>query len=175
MARLVLTDEPYNVRISGQCYRRISSGVRHGVGRNAVGFLIFNVAWMKAATDHLADGGMFGTFIDWRGLTAFHAAATQLGLTQVNLIVWAKTKAGLGSLYRSQHELLPCSKRACGVTSTISTSAAKDGGAPTFGFTPGASSLGSDARHGLQRPPDREAHRHAGGTRFSTSPLAATL
>jgi hypothetical protein len=29
-----------------------------------------------------------------------------LGLTPQNLIVWAKTNGGMGSLYRSQHELL---------------------------------------------------------------------
>jgi len=29
---------------------------------------------------------------------------------QINLIVWAKTNAGQGSLYRSQHELLPLFK-----------------------------------------------------------------
>ena len=28
-------------------------------------------------------------------------------LVPLNLIVWAKTNAGMGSLYRSQHELLP--------------------------------------------------------------------
>ena len=33
-ARLVLTDEPYNVRNLRQCYRWIAPGVRHGLGRN---------------------------------------------------------------------------------------------------------------------------------------------
>jgi hypothetical protein len=28
-------------------------------------FLAFNLAWIKAALSHLADGGLFGTFIDW--------------------------------------------------------------------------------------------------------------
>ena len=32
------------------------------------------------------------------------------GLVPSNLIVWAKTNAGMGSLYRSQHELLPLFK-----------------------------------------------------------------
>jgi hypothetical protein len=31
-------------------------------------FLAFIVAWMKAAIHYLVDGGLFGTFIDWRGL-----------------------------------------------------------------------------------------------------------
>jgi hypothetical protein len=37
--------------------------------------------------------------------------ATALGLTPLNLVVWAKTNAGMGSLYRPQHELLPMFKR----------------------------------------------------------------
>jgi hypothetical protein len=41
-----------------------------------------------------------------RGDPAVIGAALQLGLTPFNLIVWAKTNAGMGSLYRSQHELL---------------------------------------------------------------------
>ena len=30
-------------------------------------FLAFNVAWIEAALPYLCDGGVFGTFIDWRG------------------------------------------------------------------------------------------------------------
>jgi hypothetical protein len=39
---------------------------------------------------------------DWRGLPIVHAAATGLGLSPLNLVVWAKTNAGMGSLYRSE-------------------------------------------------------------------------
>jgi hypothetical protein len=74
-------------------------------------FLAFIVAWMKAAIHYLVDGGLFGTFIDWRGLPTIYGAATQLGLSQINLIVWAKSNAGMGSLYRSQHEFLPLFKK----------------------------------------------------------------
>jgi hypothetical protein len=40
-----------------------------------------------------------------------HCHALQLGLHSFNLIVWAKTNAGMGSLYRSQHELMPLFKK----------------------------------------------------------------
>ena len=40
-----------------------------------------------------------------------HSAADKLGLKPLNLIIWAKTNAGMGSLYRSQHELLPLFKK----------------------------------------------------------------
>jgi DNA modification methylase len=70
-------------------------------------FLDFNQKWIDAVLPHLIDGGILGTFIDWRGLPMVHTAATALGLTPLDLVVWAKTSAGTGSLYRSQHELLP--------------------------------------------------------------------
>ena len=111
VARLVLTDEPYNVPIVGN----VTKG-RHREFAMASGemsddeFLAFNEAWMKAVLPHLRDGGVLATFIDWRGYATANAAATKLGLTPLNLVVWRKTNAGMGSLYRSHHELLPLFK-----------------------------------------------------------------
>ena len=110
-ARLVLTDEPYNVKISGHV-----TGGNHREFAMASGemsdaeFLAFNEAWMATVLPCLCNGGIFGTFIDWRGLPIVHLAAVTVGLAPSNLIVWAKTNAGMGSLYRSQHELLPLFK-----------------------------------------------------------------
>ena len=67
-ARLVLTDEPYNVPIAGH----VTSG-RHREFAMASGemtdaeFAAFNAAWIAHAAAHLCDGGVLGTFIDWRG------------------------------------------------------------------------------------------------------------
>ena len=96
-------------------------------------FVAFNSGWIDAVLPHLIDGGVFGTFIDWRGYPTVHAAATQLGLTPLNLIVWAKTNAGMGSLYRSQHELLPLFKKGERRTSTTSHLASAAAGARIFG------------------------------------------
>jgi putative transposase len=54
---------------------------------------------------------LLATFIDWRGYSIVDAAAVNLSLAPVNLVVWSKTNAGMGSLYRSQHELLPLFKK----------------------------------------------------------------
>jgi hypothetical protein len=75
-------------------------------------FLAFNEGWMAAVLPYLCDGGVCGTFIDWRGYPTVFAAASKLRLIPLNLIVWAKTNAGMGSLYRSQHELCHCSRKA---------------------------------------------------------------
>ena len=116
-------------------------------------FAAFNTAWMRAALDFLCDGGWFGTFIDWRGLSIVNTAAVELGLTPVNLIVWAKTNAGMGSLYRSQHELFPLFKK--GKAPHINNiNLGKDGRWRSNLWTyAGASSMGSDARAGLRDHP----------------------
>jgi DNA modification methylase len=114
---------------------------------------VFNEAWMKAVLPHLHDGGVLATFIDWRGYPTANAAAIKLGLAPLNLIVWAKTNAGMGSLYRSQHELLPLFKK--GTASHVNNvELGKRGRWRSNVWTyPGASSLGSDARRGLKDHP----------------------
>jgi DNA modification methylase len=153
-ARLVLTDEPYNVKISGHV-----TGGRHREFAMASGemtdeqFLAFNEAWMEAVLPCLCDGGICGTFIDWRGLPTVHSAAAKLGLVSLNLIVWAKTNAGMGSLYRSQHELLPLFKNGS-APHVNNVELGKRGRWRSNVWTyPGASSLGSDARRGLKDHP----------------------
>ena len=80
-ARLILTDEPYNVPIVGH----VTSG-RHREFLMASGemtdveFRAFNADWIGASLPHLCDGGLFATFIDWRGYLAVITAALQLGL-----------------------------------------------------------------------------------------------
>ncbi|MFN4140443.1 DNA modification methylase [Aestuariivirga sp.] len=154
LARLVLTDEPYNVPIAGHV-----SGKGHREFAMASGemsdveFLQFNEAWMTEVVGYLADGGVFGTFIDWRGCPIVHKAATALGLVPLNLIVWAKTNGGMGSLYRSQHELLPLFKKG-NAPHVNNVELGKRGRYRSNLWTyPGASSLGSDARRGLQDHP----------------------
>jgi DNA modification methylase len=82
-----------------------------------------------------------------------HSAATNLSLVPLNLIVWAKTNAGMGSLYRSQHELLPLFKK--GIAPHVNNvELGKRGRWRSNVWTyPGASSLGSDARRGLKDHP----------------------
>ncbi len=153
-ARLVLTDEPYNVKIAGNV-----TGGRHREFTMASGemtdaeFLAFNGAWIASVLPYLRDGGILGTFIDWRGLPTVHSAVVNLGLIPLNLIVWAKTNAGMGSLYRSQHELLPLFKKGP-APHVNNVELGKRGRWRSNVWTyPGASSLGSDARRGLKDHP----------------------
>jgi hypothetical protein len=77
VARMVLTDEPFNVAIGGHV-----TGGEHREFVMASGemtdaqFLAFNQKWIDAVFPDLVDGGLLGTFIDWRGLPIVHASAT---------------------------------------------------------------------------------------------------
>jgi DNA modification methylase len=153
-ARLILTDEPYNVKISGHVTGGVHREFAMASGEMSdAQFLEFNVGWIEACLPHLCDGGVFGTFIDWRGLPTVHAAAAKLGLQPLNLIVWGKTNAGMGSLYRSQHELLPLFRKGAGPTVNNVELGKRGRWRSNLWTYPGASSLGSDARRGLQDHP----------------------
>jgi DNA modification methylase len=153
-ARLILTDEPYNVAISGHVTRGAHREFAMASGEMSDDeFLAFNMSWIKLVLPCLCDGGVFGTFIDWRGYPTVFAATSKLGLTPLNLIVWAKTNAGMGSLYRSQHELLPLFKKG-DAPHINNVELGKKGRWRSNVWTyPGASSLGSDARRGLKDHP----------------------
>jgi DNA modification methylase len=154
VARMVFTDEPFNVAIGGHV-----TGGEHREFVMASGemtdaqFLDFNQKWMDAVLPYLVDGGILGTFIDWRGLPIAHAAAMALGLTPLNLVVWAKTNAGMGSLYRSQHELLPLFKKGCASHVNNIALGRRGRHRTNLWAYPGASSLGSESRKGLQDHP----------------------
>jgi DNA modification methylase len=153
-AQLLLTDEPYNVKICGNVTRGAHREFVMASGEMSDReFHVFNDAWMTACRSHLRDGALFGTFIDWRGYPTVHAAATALGLSPVNLIVWVKTNAGMGSQYRSQHELLPLFK--IGTAPRVNNIELGKHGRwrSNTWIYPGASSVGSEARRGLQDHP----------------------
>src|SRR5438874_9437738 len=109
-ADLVLTDCPYNVRIDGNV-----SGlgkVRHEEFAMASGemseaeFTAFLSIFLGCAKAHSRDGAILFVFMDWRHLFEVTCAGREQGLALKNLIVWAKDNAGMGTFYRSRHELV---------------------------------------------------------------------
>lgn len=154
LAQLILTDEPFNLPIAGHVSSQGHKEFTMASGEMSTDqFLAFNEAWIGAVFPHLHEGGILGTFIDWRSHPIVCAAAAKFSLTPLNLIVWAKTNAGMGSLYRSQHELLPFFKK--GSAAHVNNINLGKGGRwrSNLWTYPGASSLGSDARRGLQDHP----------------------
>jgi DNA modification methylase len=111
ICHLVLTDPPYNVPIGGFVTRRPHREFAMASGEmDEEAFAAFLQQWMALALTCLQDGGLILSFMDWRGLGCLLAVGRELELTLLNMIVWAKSNAGQGSLWRSQHELLPVFK-----------------------------------------------------------------
>jgi len=109
-ADLVITDPPYNVVIDGHASG--NGSVHHREFGMASGemssteFTDFLRKAMVAARDHSADGSLAYYFMDWRHMTEILAAGQQVYTGLLNLCVWAKSNGGMGSFYRSAHELI---------------------------------------------------------------------
>jgi DNA modification methylase len=106
----VFTDPPYNVPIDGFVsglgktrHREFAMGTGEMSRDQFVAFLSATVAAIKPV---LADGAILYLCMDWRHGGELCEAAAQNGLEQKNLCVWVKSNAGMGSFYRSQHELI---------------------------------------------------------------------
>jgi DNA modification methylase len=105
---MCLSDGPFNVPINGH----VSGSGRHAEFAMASGemsegeFTAFNTQWLNAAKTVLKDGAIVMAFMDHHHLYQLMTAAREAGLKHLNLCVWSKTNAGMGSLYRSQHELV---------------------------------------------------------------------
>lgn len=109
-AQMVFTDPPYNVPIDGHVCGL--GAVKHAEFAMAAGemseveFVKFLKTVLGNLASHSIDGSMHFVCMDWRHafelLTAGRSAYSELK----NLCVWSKTNGGMGSLYRSQHELV---------------------------------------------------------------------
>ena len=114
-ARMVLTDSPYNVKISGHV-----SGLGKNKHREFVEgsgtlseaeFSDFQIASTTALAGSCVDGALLYLFMDWRHQWEMLSGIRAAGLTLVNMPVWVKRQGGMGSLYRSQHELCYVAKK----------------------------------------------------------------
>jgi DNA modification methylase len=114
-AQLVFTDPPYNVPIDGHVGG--NGRIRHrefvmASGEMSEGeFAGFLTRALHAASQASADGAILFVCMDWRHASELLAAARQVRLEYKNLCVWAKDNGGMGTFYRSQHELVFVFKR----------------------------------------------------------------
>jgi len=109
-AEFVLTDPPYNVAIEGNV-----CGLGHihhrdfamGCGEmSEVEFTAFLEAVFKLLAGNTVDGSIHQVCMDWRHMWEMLAAGRKVYSELKNLCVWNKTNAGMGSFYRSRHELV---------------------------------------------------------------------
>ena len=74
-AQLLLTDQPYNCRISGHVTKSHHREFAMASGEMSdTEFSAFNIAWIRAALPCVVEGGVCGTFIDWRGYPTVSAS-----------------------------------------------------------------------------------------------------
>ena len=109
-AQMVFSDPPYNVKVDhnvcglGRIRHRefvMASGeMSKGVFTT---FLRDAFRQMAAASQ---DGAVHFICMDWRHIGEILAAGNEVYGALKNLCVWAKDNAGMGSFYRSQHELV---------------------------------------------------------------------
>jgi DNA modification methylase len=67
-------------------------------------FVQFLTSFLALAKRYSSAGALLDVFMDWRHLPELFEAAGTVDLEFVNMAVWIKNNAGMGSLYRSQHE-----------------------------------------------------------------------
>ncbi len=109
-AALVITDLPFNRSITKDLSH--NGRTQHDEFAMASGemspaeftqFLTQATALMREAS---VDGALLYQFMDWRGMGEILAAGQANRLELKNLVVWNKGCGGMGSFYRSQHELV---------------------------------------------------------------------
>jgi DNA modification methylase len=101
-------DPPYNVKINGHA----NAAGRHREFAMASGemdtteFRTFLCDTLGAAAQVSRSGAVHFVCMDWRHLDDVSAAACSIYDKLLNICVWNKSNAGMGSLYRSKHELV---------------------------------------------------------------------
>lgn len=108
-ATIAFTDPPYNV--SAKHIGRVCAK-RHGDFGQAAGemtpdeFVAFLSKVMALMCAHSQDGSIHYLCMDWRHAGQMLAAGYARYSELKNICVWSKDRAGMGSFYRSQHELV---------------------------------------------------------------------
>lgn len=109
-AEMIFGDPPYNVKMNGH-----ASGLgqhRHREFAMASGemseeqFREFLSCFMRLLCTFSKDGSIHDLCIDWGHVRTMLEAADGIYADVKNICVWNKSNSGMGSLYRSKHELI---------------------------------------------------------------------
>ncbi|MBU3626599.1 ParB N-terminal domain-containing protein [Polynucleobacter sp. JS-Safj-400b-B2] len=109
-ATVVFEDAPFNVKVNGHVGGKGS--IKHREFEMASGemtsteFQQFLRTVLGYAAQFSKDGSIHFQCMDWRHIDEMMAAGRAVYTELKNLCVWSKHAGGMGSLYRSQHELV---------------------------------------------------------------------
>ena len=113
-ARMIFTDPPYNVPNEG--FTGGLGKIKHPDFQMAAGemgeeeFTDFLTTSLSHMREWSQDGAIQFVCMDWRHLTELLAAGKRADLEYKQLIVWMKSNGGMGTFYRSRHELIAAFK-----------------------------------------------------------------
>lgn len=156
-AHMVFTDPPYNVRIG----RNVSGlgKVSHREFQMASGEMSKGqfTRFLTAVLGHLADNTERASIhfhcMDWRHLGEILSAGEEVYSDLKNICVWKKDNAGMGSFYRSQHELVLVFQNGAGkFTNNINLGATGRYRTNVWEY-PGMASMGADRMASLEMHP----------------------
>ena len=109
-AAMVFTDPPYNVPIDGHVGN--SGQIKHREFVMASGEMSVRefTEFLKSAFNNMVsfsvEGSIHYVCMDWRHMAEMLEAGQEAYTELKNLIVWVKDNGGMGSFYRSRHELV---------------------------------------------------------------------
>lgn len=109
-ANAVFSDPPFNVKIDGHVSG--NGRVRHGEFAMASGemteaeFIAFLSTCLALMAMYSSPGSVHYICIDWRHQLELLHAGKDIYDELLNICIWVKNAGGMGSFYRSQHELV---------------------------------------------------------------------
>jgi DNA modification methylase len=109
-AAIIVSDAPYNVRIDGNVCG--NGSIQHREFQMASGemteakFVAFLSTSLQLFAKYSVSGSIHYLTMDWRHMKEMLAAGGEAYDSLLNLCVWVKNVGGMGSFYRSQHELV---------------------------------------------------------------------
>jgi len=112
-AGVVFIDPPYNVVVDGNvgniggkssvAYREFQMAAGE---MNEFEYTSFLTTSLKLLARHSTNGAVHFVCMDWRHVGELSAASKQVYESLQNICVWVKNTGGMGSFYRSRHELV---------------------------------------------------------------------
>lgn len=114
LAQIVITDPPYNCKVNGHVCGL--GKVKHNEFAMASGemteaeFAEFISGFMQHLVKFSSDGSLHYIFMDWRNINILLNQGKKYYTELKDIAIWNKLSAGMGSLYRSQHEMIPIFK-----------------------------------------------------------------
>ncbi len=113
-ARMVITDPPFNLPVDGMIsglgkvkHREFSMGSGEMTTDE---FQQFLETYIAVISKFCVDGAIQYHAIDWRHVHQLISAVLAAGLDYKQLCVWNKSSGGMGTFYRSKHELFVVAK-----------------------------------------------------------------